>query len=198
MNVKTIIQLLIFLLIIIFVYFFIKNTFLKEQQNIVDLDQNKKDEIVEEVKAEKDEINIIENLNYISIDAEGNEYILNAEYGKESLEDSNIIILENVVGVIKLRGKSNIEIKSDFAKYNSINFDTSFYENVLGFFGESEVSSDNLDLFFKDNRAIMYNNIKYLDNDTVANADEISFNLSNGDVNIKMFDKNKKIQISKN
>ena len=198
MNVKTIVQLLIFLLIIIFVYFFIKNTFLKEQQNIVDLDQNKKDEISEEIKAEEDEINIIENLNYISIDAEGNEYILNAKYGKESLEDSNIIILENVVGVIKLRGKSNIEIKSDFAKYNSINFDTNFYENVLGLFEESKVSSDNLDLFFKDNRAIMYNNIKYLDNDTVANADEISFNLSNGDVNIKMFDKNKKIQISKN
>ena len=198
MNVKTIIQLLIFLLIIIFVYFFIKNTFLKEQQNIVDLDQNKKDEISEEIKAEKDEINIIENLNYISIDAEGNEYILNAKYGKESLEDSNIIVLENVVGVIKLRDKSNIEIKSDFAKYNSINFDTNFYENVLGFFEESKVSSDNLDLFFKDNKAIMYNNIKYLDNDTVANADEISFNLSNGDVNIKMFDKNKKVQISKN
>ncbi len=198
MNVKTIIQLLIFLLIVIFIYFFIKNTFLKEQQNIVDLDQNEKDEAVEEIKAEKDEINIIENLNYISIDAEGNEYILNAKYGKESLEDSNIIILENVVGVIKLRGKSNIEIKSDFAKYNSINFDTNFYENVLGLFEESKVSSDNLDLFFKDNRAIMYNNIKYLDNDTVANADEISFNLSNGDVNIKMFDKNKKIQISKN
>ena len=102
------------------------------------------------------------------------------------------------MGVIKLRDKSNIEIKSDFAKYNSINFDTNFYENVLGFFEESKVSSDNLDLFFKDNKAIMYNNIKYLDNDTVANADEISFNLSNGDVNIKMFDKNKKIQISKN
>ena len=102
------------------------------------------------------------------------------------------------MGVIKLRDKSNIEIKSDFAKYNSITFDTNFYENVLGFFEESKLSSDNLDLFFKDNRAIMYNNIKYLDNDTVANADEISFNLSNGDVNIKMFDKNKKIQISKN
>ena len=200
MNVKTIVQLIIFLLIIIFIYFFIKNTFLEEQKNIVNLDLNKEEtnEEIKIAKDEKDEINIIENLNYISIDAEGNEYILNAKYGKESLEDSNIIILENVVGVIKLRGKSNIEIKSDFAKYNSINFDTNFYENVLGLFEESKVSSDNLDLFFKDNRAIMYNNIKYLDNDTVANADEISFNLSNGDVNIKMFDKNKKIQISKN
>ena len=197
MNVKTIIQLLIFFLIIIFIYFFIKNTFLKEQKNIVNLDQ---DEVknIEEIKIEKDEINIIENLNYISIDADGNEYILNAEYGKESLENSNIIILENVVGKIKLKDKSVIEIKSDFAKYNSLTFDTNFYENVLGFFEESKISSDNLDLFFKNNKAIMYNNIKYFDKNTEANADEISFNLLNGDVNIKMFDKKKKIQISKN
>ena len=197
MNVKTIIQLLIFFLIIIFIYFFIKNTFLKEQKNIVNLDQNEVNN-KEEIKIEKDEINIIENLNYISIDADGNEYILNAEYGKESLENSNIIILENVVGKIRLKDKSVIEIKSDFAKYNSLTFDTNFYENVLGFFEESKISSDNLDLFFKNNKAIMYNNIKYLGKDTIANADEISFNLLNGDVNIKMFDRNEKIQISKN
>ena len=68
----------------------------------------------------------------------------------------------------------------------------------MGFFEESKISSDNLDLFFKNNKAIMYNNIKYLDRNTAANADEISFNLLNGDVNIKMFDKKKKIQIIKN
>ena len=198
MNVKTIIQLLIFLLIVIFIYFFIKNTFLKEQQNIVDLDQNEKDEAVEEIKAEKDEINIIENLNYISIDAKGNKYILSAEYGKESMEDPNIIILEQVAGIIKLTNRPDIEIKSDFAKYNSITFDTSFYDNVSGLFEESKIYSDNLDLYFKNNKAIMYNNIKYFDQNTVVNADEIIFNLLNGDVNIKMFDKNEKIQIIKN
>ena len=73
-----------------------------------------------------------------------------------------------------------------------------FYENVFGFFEESKISSDNLDLFFKNNEAIMYNNIKYLDKNTVADADEISFDLLNGDINIKMFDKNKKIQVIKN
>ena len=123
---------------------------------------------------------------------------MSAKYGKESIEDSNIIILEQVVGTIKLINKSDIEIKSDFAKYNSITFDTSFYENVLGFFEESKISSDNFDLFFKKHKAIMYNNIKYLDKNTAANADEISFNLLNGDVNIKMFDKKKKVQITKN
>jgi len=197
MNVKTTIQLLIFFLIVIFVYFFIKNTFLKEQKDIVNLDLNR-DKIIDEIETKKNQNNIIENLNYISIDAKGNKYILNAEYGEESAEDSNIIILKQVVGTIKLKNKSDIEIKSDFAKYDSITFDTNFYENVFGFFEESKIASDNLDLFFKDNKVIMYNNIKYLDKDTTANADEISFNLLNGDVNIKMFDKKKKIQIIKN
>ena len=197
MNVKTTIQLLIFFLIVIFIFFFIKNTFLKEQKNIVNLDLNK-DKITEEIKTENNQNNIIENLNYISIDAKGNEYTLNAKYGVESKEDSNIIILKQVLGTIKLKNKSDIQIKSDFAKYNSITFDTNFYENVLGFFEESKISSDNLDLFFKNNKAIMYNNIKYLNSNTAANADEISFNLLNGDVNIKMFDKKKKIQIIKN
>ena len=197
MNVKTAIQLLIFLLMAIFIFFFIKNTFLKYQKDIVYLDLNK-DKAIEKTETEKNENTIIKNLNYISIDAKGNEYILNAKYGEESKEDSNIILLKQVVGKIKLKNKSDIEIKSDFAKYNSITFDTNFYENVFAFFEESKVSSDNLDLFFKNNKAIMYNNIKYLDRNTTANADEISFNLLNGDVNIRMFDKKKKIQIIKN
>ena len=197
MNVKTAIQLLIFSLIVIFVYFFVKNTFLKEEKNIVNLDLNK-DEVIKEIKTEKDQNNIIENLNYISIDAKGNKYILNAEYGEESTENSNIIILKQVVGTIKLIDKSYIEIKSDFAKYNSITLDTNFYENVFGFFEDSKISSDNLDLYFKNNKAIMYNNIQYLDKNTAANADEISFNLLNGDINVKMFDKNKKVKIIKN
>ncbi len=197
MNVKTAIQLLIFLLMGIFIFFFIKNTFLKYQKDIVYLDLNK-DKAIEKTETEKNKNTIIKNLNYVSIDAKGNEYILNAKYGEESKEDSNIILLKQVVGKIKLKNKSDIEIKSDFAKYNSITFDTNFYENVIGFFEESKVSSDNLDLFFKNNKAIMYNNIKYLDRNTTANADEISFNLLNGDVNIRMFDKKKKIQIIKN
>ena len=132
MNVKTTIQLLIFFLIVIFISFFIKNTFLKKQKDIVNLDLNK-DKIIEEIETEKNQNNIIENLNYISIDAKGNEYILNAKYGEESKDDSNILILKQVVGIIKLKNKSEIKIKSDFAKYNSLTFDTNFYENVLGF-----------------------------------------------------------------
>ena len=71
MNVKTIIQILILILIAAFIYFFINNTFKKEEKNIVNLDLNK-DEIIKKIDTEKNESNIIENLNYISIDAKGN------------------------------------------------------------------------------------------------------------------------------
>ena len=41
MNVKTIIQLIIFFIIIVFIYFFISKTFLKETKNFDNLDLNK-------------------------------------------------------------------------------------------------------------------------------------------------------------
>ncbi len=198
MNVKTIIQFLIFLVIVIFLYVFIKNTFLTDNKNIIDLDvENEKNIEIKKDTVEENTSNIIEKLNYKSIDALGNEYILNAESGEENKEDSNILILTKVSGIIKLKGKSDIYIHSDFAKYNSLTFDTYFYDNVSGLFEENKIYSDNLDLFFKDNKAIMYNNILYLNKNTKANADEILLNLSNGDVSIKMFEK-KKIQIIRN
>ena len=52
MNVKTTIQLLIFFSIVIFIFFFIKNTFLKEQKDIVNLDLNR-DKIIDEIETKK-------------------------------------------------------------------------------------------------------------------------------------------------
>ena len=77
MNVKTIIQIIIFIIIIVFIYFFISKTFLKETKNFDNLDLNK-DKIIEKIDTEKNENNIIENLSYKSIDANGNQYILTA------------------------------------------------------------------------------------------------------------------------
>ena len=106
-------------------------TFLSEKQEIIDLDLEKK-----EVKAEKIDIkessgNIIENIDYKSIDANGNEYNLHASRGEISNDNENIIILKNVSGELRLKDKPNIYIKSDYAKYNSLNFDTYFGENYI-------------------------------------------------------------------
>ena len=195
MNVKTVIQLLIFLIIIIFLYFFLTDTFFKEKVKVIDLNKNK-NVLIDDNKEEL--TNVIEDIIYKSIDSEGNEYILMAEISKESIENPDVLILTKVEGTIKLKNYSDINIKSDFAKYNSITFDTNFYQNVFGFFEDKKFSSDNLDLFFKNNKAIMYNNIIFSDIKMQVEADEIVFNLSNGDVYMKMFNNNKKILITEN
>ena len=196
MNVKIIIQFLIFILILVLLFFFIKNTFLEEEKDVIELEIDKNEVVT--VNQDNEEIsNVIKNLNYRSVDSNGNTYILNSEYGEVTKENSDILILKNVTGIIRLKNKSEIKISADFAKYNSENYNTFFYQNVLGLYEESEIHSDNLDLLFQDNIAKMYNNIKFLDQNLKVNADEISLDLLYGDVYIKMFDDKNKIQIIK-
>ena len=197
MNVKSAIQLLILLILVVFLFFFIKNTFFTTNQNIVNLDVEEESEI-DKSDLNKNLSNIIINLSYRSVDSNGNEYLLNAESGKTSEEDVNIVILKKVKAIIKLKNKSNIYIYSDFAKYNSKNFNTFFYKNVSGDYENNNIICDNLDLLIKDNLAILYNNVNIMSNNSTANADEIILNLLNGNINIKMFDQKQKIKIIKN
>ena len=197
MNVKSAIQLLILLILVVFLFFFIKNTFFTTNQNIVNLDVEEESEI-DKSDLNKNLSNIIINLSYRSIDSNGNEYLLNAESGETSEEDVNIVILKKVKAIIKLKNKSNIYIYSDFAKYNSKNFNTFFYKNVRGDYENNNIICDNLDLLIKDNLAILYNNINIMSNNSRAIADQIVLDLSSGDIDIKMFDKKEKIKIIKN
>ncbi len=198
MNTKTIIQLFIFFTIVVFLFFFIRNTFYLDRNQITEISESEP-EIFEETSENLNEEkkNFIQNLSYSTIDSEGNQFSLNAETGEESPEDPNILILNNVIGKIQLKDKSEIIIKSDYATYNSNSFDTEFYENVLGLYEEKKFNSDNLDLLFKNNKAIIYNNIKYFDNKIISTADEIEFDFIKGDINIKMFDKKEKVKILK-
>ena len=196
MNVKIAIQFLILLILLVVLFFFIKNSFLSENQNVIDLTSDKNIR-TSELDLKENISNIIENLNYKSFDGRGNEYILTADFGEISDENEDIIILKKVNGIIKLKDKSHININADFAKYNSKNFDTYFYTNVVGTFEDNKIHCENLDLLVKDSLAVLYNNINFLNYDLTAKADRILLNLLNGDVNIKMFDKENKIQIIK-
>ena len=196
MNIKTAIQAFILLIIIASLYFFINITFLSEKQEIIDLDTEEKEIKVEKIEVKDSSGDIVENINYKSIDAKGNEYNLTASRGEISKDSENIIILKNVSGELKLKNKPNVYIKSDFAKYNSLNFDTYFYQNVSGFFENKKIYSDNFDLLFKDNKAMIYNNIKFIDINVEGSADKIKLDLSTGDIIITMLRK-QKIQITK-
>ena len=190
---KKIIQILIILLIILISYL-VLNIYFFNKKDISNLDLNES-LVIEEDNLNLD--NVMENLEYKSSDKSGNNYTIKAEKGKVNLEKENLLILEEVYGEIKLVGKSTIYIYSNFAQYNRNNFDTKFYQNVLVNFEDKRFNCDNLDLFFKDNFGSMYNNIVFVDKNTQINADQVNMNLLNGDINIKMFQEEKKIKILK-
>ena len=190
---KKVIQILIILLIILISYS-VLNIYFFDKKDISDLDLNA-NLVIEEDNLNFD--NVMENLEYKASDNSGNNYIIKAKKGKVNFEKENLLILEDVYGEIKLVGKSTIYIYSNFAQYNRNNFDTKFYQNVLVNFEDKRFNCDNLDLFFKDNFGSMYNNIVFVDENTQINADQVNMNLLNGDINIKMFQEEKKIKILK-
>ena len=193
MSFKKIIQILIILLIILISYL-VLNIYFFNKKDISNLDLNE-NLVIEEDNLNLD--NVMENLEYKSSDKSGNNYIIKAKKGKINLEKENLLILEEVYGEIKLLGRSTIYIYSNFAQYNRNNFDTRFYQNVLVNFEDKRFNGGNLDLFFKDNFGSMYNDIVFVDENTQINADQVNMDLLNGDINIKMFEEEKKIKILK-
>ena len=100
------------------------------------------------------------------------------------------MLLTNVNGKIIFENSDIIEISSEKANYNSVNYNTTFYQNVLVTFNDHQISSDNFDFFFD-----MYNNITYKNSNTILQADKVDINLITKDSKIYMFDKSKKIKI---
>ena len=60
---------------------------------------------------------------------------------------------------------------------------------------DNTLESQNLDIFFKDNYGLMYNNIKFSNEDSEVKADKLFFDLVNGDIKINMYNQDDKILI---
>ena len=194
MNLKNLVQIFLIIIIILISYLFYKNYFTKDiniekQITVVEADK--------ELLSTEQTTNIIENLEYSSLDRDGNKYTIKANYAEVTSDNENILMLTKVIGIIYLKEKGEIFIYSDKAEYNKINFDTKFYNNVKVDYDDSEIFSDNLDIFFKDNKAIMYNKI-ILDNAfSNLKADIINFDLVTGNIEIKMYSSNENVIIKK-
>jgi len=202
MNLKSLVQIFLIFIIILISYLFYKNYFSndlnkKKQITVNEADKEVVNEVDKELLSTEQTTNIIENLEYSSLDRDGNKYTIKANYAEVTSDNENILILTKVTGIIYLKRKGEIFIFSDKAKYNKINFNTKFYINVKVKYDDSEIFSDNLDIFFKDNKAIMYNKI-ILDNAfSNLEADIINFDLVTGNIEIKMYSSNENVIIKK-
>jgi hypothetical protein len=147
----------------------------------------------------KSNSNTFVDVNYSSEDSNGNKYIIRAKNGEVDYSNPNIIFLEEVDALIKLKNSNNIKIKSEYGKYNSENLDTIFSKNVIITYLENEISGEYLDFSMGRNSMIISRDVIYNNIENVLKADVVEIEIDTKNTKIFMYDKKKKINIqSKN
>ena len=190
MDKKTVAQLFLSsVIIVIFLTIFLKYFDQEISSKKSDILEKKTPEILDEKS------NIIKGIEYFSKDNAGNIYSIKAETGKINEDNPDIIFLTNVKAKISTLGNEDIFIQSDFAKYNSKNYDTNFYENIKVDYVEHQIDCRYLDLLFNNNQAILYEDIIYKNLETVLLADRLEIDLITKNSKISMKDKKEKIKI---
>ncbi|WP_440911579.1 LPS export ABC transporter periplasmic protein LptC [Candidatus Pelagibacter sp.] len=163
---------------------------------------NPKKKLVQPTQIQKEEIvhsaNIIQGVNYISQDLKGNEYIIKAAQGEIDLGDSNTIFLTDVSAVIKLKDKNNINITSNFGKYNIVNNDTIFSKNVIITYLDNKITGDYSDFSLERNSMIISKNVTYTNLENMLKADLIEMDIKTKNTKISMYEQEKKVNIKSN
>tara|TARA_Y100000996_G_scaffold142137_1_gene108805 strand:- start:571 stop:1158 length:588 start_codon:yes stop_codon:yes gene_type:complete len=190
------ILIIFFTLLIISLYFF-----------FVDFRENKNSEKIQSetktnIESSEDityKSNIIEDVNYVTNDADGNEYIIRALKGEIDFNSPSILYLTEINALIKLKNSEYITISSDYGKYNSENFDTIFSKNVIINYLDNKITSEYVDFSLIRNSMIITRDVVYNNLETTLNADVIELDIKTKDAKIFMYENEKKVNIkSKN
>jgi hypothetical protein len=184
---KTILRVfLIFFFIILLFSIYIKFYYKKDIKEFSDFTTNNE---------ETYNSNILENVEYVSKDAKGNEYIIRAIKGEIDIENSNIIFLTKVNAFIKLNNSNIIDITSEYGKYNTLNYDTIFSKKVIIDYLDNKITGDYLDFSINRNNMIISRNVVYTNLENILKADVIEVNIETKDIKVFMYNASKKINI---
>ena len=184
------IKYLIYLLLIIvsIIFFFPRNY---EVDNVVQTDNLKSENI-----DANDNLNTIENINYSSLDKDGNKYLITAKTGEIYQNNFDKIKMKNVYAKIIFLNQQTIEIKSNYANYNRETSETLFYDKVLSSYLDNKISSNELQLLFEDKLAKIKDNVVYMNKQGKIEADKVLLDLTTKKAKISMNDSEEKIKIS--
>ena len=171
------------LTILIFIFKIYLNKNLKVEK--IDLKANSNNDIIQTKKNK--EANIIKDIIYTTKDKNGNQYIINAEYGSIDSKNSAIIDMTGVTSTVYLKDKNKILITSEKAVYDDLSYDTKFIENVVVTYESNKIEANNLNLYFSKNLMSAYNKVVYNNGNIVLSADQIDMDLTTKDIKTFMY-----------
>ena len=200
---KSFLQLFLLAILIIIFYFFYKSYFVENKNiNTAIVEKPLKDplinqeETVESKKNSEEEKNLITNLSYKVDLANAGNYEIKSGSSEVVYENgSEIVIMKNVSAVFTDNKNNRILITSDFASFNSSNYNTFFRENIKIKYENYIITSNKIDFKFVENIILIYENVIYTGYKEKIITDNIKINLITKHVEFYMNSQNEKIKI---
>ena len=190
MRIKKVLFFFLIFTLLILSYFVYTEVYKKEKSE--NISENINEMILDENTFSS---NTIKDVNYISRDTKGNEYIINASKGEIDINNPDIIYLTDVKAFINLANSNTVNISSDFGKYNTKNFDTIFSKNVTVKYLDNKITGEYLDFSLESNLMVISRDIVYTNLENVLVADVLEMNIETKDTKIYMYENKKKVNI---
>ena len=205
MGKRNLIQIILFVFLLLITFFIFKTYYKKNETNIkssktIELKNSNTD-------ANNESKNIIKDIKYTSNNTNGDIFEILADYGEPSIEITDLMFLTNVKANIFLKNKSNIQLTSNYANFNTKTFETTFINNVKILRDEETILGSELYLVFdqteekiKNNPDVDQNLIR-ISNDVIVKkpgyilkADILEIDLITKNIKVYMNDKKNKVQ----
>ena len=190
MNKKTGLQVVMVLVIILISLWFYLKYFTKNFEDV------KETRVIEKIdESQNSTSTYIDDINYVSTDAKGNKYEITAKQAEIKIDNSDVMFLTDVIAFVFIKDKDTVKITSNFGKYNTINYDTIFSENVIVVYPGHKITGEYLDFSFLTDLGIFTTNVIYTGEKTKLFADKIEMNLTTKDTKIFMNNVGEKVLI---
>lgn len=213
MDRKSLIQVTLFIILVIFSIFFLKVFYKsdKSQTNSTDKKIVNNQIINKKNETNNNKQNLIKDIKYNSNYSGGNNFEILADYGEINIDDADLMFLTNVRATIFLDGKENVNLTSKYANFNSKTFETTFLNNVKVSRKDETITGNQLYLVFDDDNANqnkspkkeqnilrMSQNVVFKKPGYNLNADIAELDLKTKDLKIYMYNNNQKVSIMSN
>ena len=191
---KFLIQVTLVCLLILITYVIYK-TYFSEQKII---QTNQIEESPEKSLIEKDK-NFIKNLRYeVNLSREG-KYEIKSRLGEVNRKKGvEIILMKDVTALFTNLDNEIIYINSDYAEFNSDNYNTLFRDNIKIKNKDNIITADRLSFEYVQNNILVYGNVQYLGDYGKLKTDNIKINLTKQSIEIFMNNTKDDVIISSN
>ena len=208
MKKNTLIQILLIFILITSSSYILHNLLNNKEEKNIETEKKSLGNSIDEKKLRSNQ-NIIEDISYKSSNFKGDIFEIVAKYGETFLENPDQMKLTRVNSNIIFKNGEIINLKSNFADFNTQTFETTFFENVsitrknqiingdkLYFVMESSNKSLDPPKKKEENIIRMTGNITYNKPGYSVKADIIEIDLITKNVIIEMKKKNDRVVIN--